>query len=581
MNLQAVLDGEIVVVNDEGNPSFQLLQYYESDPDHPIQYYVFDVLSINGTDTCDLPLTERKKLLKQLLKKNDVVKYSDHIEEQGEAFFEVARKRDLEGIMAKRADSLYYQGERTRNWLKIKHHKSQEAIIAGFTEPTGSRKYFGALVLGVKEGKELKYVGHTGSGFDQATLKEVSKRLEPLIQEQSPFKERVRTNMPVTWVKPILVCEIKYTEITKDGLMRHPIFLRIREDKKATEVTMAATKKVKKESAVKVEKASASKKAAPKKAAKKTAKTASAKTAEPESAISFGKIKVPVTNLKKVFWPEEGITKGDVINYYQEIADYILPYLKGRPESLLRTPNGIKHPGFFHKDAGTEAPDWVESIKLFSESTNKDIDYILCNNKATLAYLNNLGCIELNPWHSTVKALDKPDYLIIDLDPSKNNTFDEVIETANVVKAVLDKAGATSFCKTSGATGLHVYIPMQKKYTYEQVKDFAQLICVLTNEQLPKITSMERNLKARGHNKIYLDHLQNRRGQTIACAYSLRPKEGATVSTPLLWKEVKKGLTPRDFNIHTIHGRLKKTGDIFSDILGKGIDMAKCLKNLE
>ncbi|MEO6306239.1 MAG: non-homologous end-joining DNA ligase, partial [Bacteroidia bacterium] len=217
LNVNAVLDGEIVVFGENGDPSFQLLQHYDSDSDHPILYYVFDVLSINGTDTTDLPLLERKKLLKKLLKKNEVVKYSDHIEEYGEEFFDIAKKRNLEGIMAKKADSFYHSGTRTNEWLKIKHHQSQEAIIAGFTEPTGSRKYFGALVLGIRDGKELKYVGHTGSGFDHESLKKMSALLKPLIQKRSPFKEDVKTNMPVTWVKPKLVCEIKYTEITHDG----------------------------------------------------------------------------------------------------------------------------------------------------------------------------------------------------------------------------------------------------------------------------------------------------------------------------------------------------------------------------
>ncbi len=570
LNINAVLDGEIVVLNDKGDPSFQLLQHYDKDSEHPIMFYVFDVLSINETSTTDLPLLERKKLLKKLLKTNAVVKYSDHIEEYGEEFFEIAVKRNLEGIMAKKADSFYHPGTRTKEWLKIKHHHSQEAIIAGFTQPTGSRKYFGALVLGIRDGNELKYVGHTGSGFDQESLKKMSDLLKPLIQKKSPFKEDVKTNMPVTWVKPVLVCEIKYTEFTRDGHMRHPIFLRLRKDKKANEVTMEAAKPIKK----------SAKKATVKKAIKKS-KTALKTEIKLENTMSFGKIKVPVTNLSKIFWPEEKITKGDVINYYQSVSDYIMPYLKGRPQSLMRTPNGIGKPGFYHKDAGDDAPKWVESIKVYSESTKKDIDYILCNNKATLAYLNNLGCIEINPWHSTLKALDNPDYLVIDLDPSVKNTFEQVIETANAVKEVLDRAGATCFCKTSGATGLHIYIPMQKKYTYDQVKDFAHLVCILTNELLPDFTSLERNLKKRGNNKIYLDHLQNRRGQTIASVYSLRPKEGATVSTPLLWKEVKTGLTPLEFNIHTILKRIKKTGDIFTGILGKGIDLNKCLKNLD
>ncbi len=257
-----------------------------------------------------------------------------------------------------------------------------------------------------------------------------------------------------------------------------------------------------------------------------------------------------------------------------------MPYLKGRPESLLRNPNGINAKGFFHKDAGEDAPSYVKSKKLFSESTNKDIDYIICDNKPTLTYLNNLGCIEINPWHSTIAALDNPDYLIIDIDPSAENTFEQVIEAANVVKQVLDKAGASSYCKTSGSTGLHVYVPTGKKYAYEQVKDFAYLICMLTSDELPGFTTLERNLQKRGNKHIYMDYLQNRRGQTIASVYSLRPKRGATVSTPLLWKEVKSGLTPQDYTIHNIVKRVKKMGDIFKPILGRGIDLNKCLRNL-
>ncbi|MGZ3862243.1 MAG: non-homologous end-joining DNA ligase [Bacteroidia bacterium] len=300
-----------------------------------------------------------------------------------------------------------------------------------------------------------------------------------------------------------------------------------------------------------------------------------------EKIISLGKTKVKVTHLNKIFWPKERITKGDVINYYQSVSKYILPYLKDRPQSLKRNPNGISDTGFFHKDAGGEAPSWVKSKSLFSESANKNIDYILCNNAATLMYLNNLGCIEINPWHSTIKSLDKPDYLIIDIDPSEKNTFNQVIEAANVFYDIFKKAGAESYCKTSGATGMHIYVPTQKKYTYEQLKDFSHLVCLMAQEQLPAFTSLERNLKKRGEKKIYLDHLQNRRGQTISSVYSLRPKEGATVSMPLKWKEVKQGLDPHDFTIKNALKRIERTGDIFSGILGKGINLSKCLKLLE
>ncbi len=304
------------------------------------------------------------------------------------------------------------------------------------------------------------------------------------------------------------------------------------------------------------------------------------KKSDSSEEITIEKTKVNISNREKIFWPEEGITKGDVIDYYISVADYILPYLNGRPESLRRNPNGILEDSFFHKDAGGDAPEWVDHMKFFSESANKDIDYIICNNAPTLVYLANLGCIELNPWHSRVEAFDEPDYMVIDIDPSEKNTFDEVAETALVFKKLFDKAGAESFCKTSGSTGMHVYVPMEKKYSYEQVKDFAHLVCMLAQGQLPSLTSLERSLTKRNKKHIYLDYLQNRRGQTIAAAYCLRPKPGAPVSMPLKWEEVKKGLSPLDFNIHNALKRLKKTGDIFSGVLGKGINMEKCIERL-
>ncbi len=553
----AVIDGEIVILNEEGKSDFQKLQHYEDNTQYPICYYVFDLLSLNGNNTSELTLIERKELLKKLLQKNTVIKYSEHIIAKGKSFFEAAMKNDLEGIMAKKAQSLYHPGARTGDWLKIKYHKSQEVIIAGFTQPTGSRKYFGALVLALPEGNKLKYVGHTGSGFTDNDLKEMYQVLKPLVQKKSPFNEVVKTNAPVTWIKPMLVAEIKFAEWTTDNKMRHPIFLRLRDDKPVKEINMASIKK-----------------ATP-------AKQQPVAEEKPNEAIrAFGKIKVNTTNLNKIYFPDEVITKGMVIDYYQQVADYILPYLKDRPQSLKRNPNGILDNGFFHKDAGDEAPDWVKSFEIYSDSAKKEIDYIICNDTQTLAYLNNLGCIELNPWNSRTKSLDKPDYLIIDIDPSEKNTFEQVIETALAFKTILDKAGADCYCKTSGATGLHIFLPMGKKYLYEQVKDFAHFLCMMVNEQLPKFTSLERSLQKRGNNKIYLDYLQNRRGQTIASVYSLRPHAGATVSMPLLWKEVKPGLTPSAFTIETALPRIKKMGDIFSGVPGKGIDIKKCLEKL-
>lgn len=575
INAEAVIDGEIVVLDDEGKPDFQLLQHYSENKNRPIQYQVFDLLELNGHDTTGLKLSERKELLQKLIPNNEVIKYSDHILEKGKSFFEVSKEKNLEGIMAKKMDSKYYPGKRTSDWLKIKNHKTAEAIIVGYTAPAGARKYFGALILASKKGNQLEYIGHTGTGFNQKSLKEMFELLQPLVQKDSPFDEKIKTNSTVTWVKPKLICEVKYSEVTTDGKFRHPVFLHLRDDKTINELNMENIKRAKSPSKTK-----------PGVAEKTSTKSQFSKKEEAvekgtDKIYTFGKVKIKMTNPDKIYFPKERITKADVADYYISMADYILPYLKGRPESLLRHPNGIEGESFFQKDAADNVPSYVGSKKIHSESNNKEINYIVCDNVATLVYLNSLGCIEMNPWHSTVKSLDKPDYLMIDIDPSEKNTFDQVIEVALTVKKILDRAGAESFCKTSGATGMHVYVPTGKKYTFEQVKDFAYLVCMLTHEELRDFTTLERSLSKRSSERIYMDYLQNRRGQTIASVYSLRPKPGATVSTPLLWKEVKKGLTPKDFTIHNSLKRVKKMGDIFKGVLGKGIDLKNCIEKLQ
>jgi bifunctional non-homologous end joining protein LigD len=295
----------------------------------------------------------------------------------------------------------------------------------------------------------------------------------------------------------------------------------------------------------------------------------------------MAKKQLELTNLQKLYWPDEKITKGDLIKYYETVAPLILPYLKDRPLSLKRNPNGILDKGFYHKDAGNIAPAWMKTANIHSESTGKTVHYLVCNNVKSLLFIANLGCIEMNPWNSTTQKLDAPDYLVMDLDPSDKNTFDEVIDAALVIKEILDKAAITGFCKTSGSTGLHIYIPCKKKYGYDEVREFAKLIATLAQEQLPEKTTMERSLAKRKKYHVYIDYLQNSRGQTLASAYSARPKPGATVSAPLEWKEVKKGLQLSDFTIKTIHKRIQKKGDLFEGVLGKGIDISKALKNLK
>jgi bifunctional non-homologous end joining protein LigD len=550
-----VLDGEIVAFGENGMPSFQAIQQYDP-ATTPLVYYVFDILSLNGKSLKNSPLLERKQILKDLLPESDIIKYCDHVEDNGKEFFELMQKQGLEGMIAKRSDSRYIEDSRSSDWLKVKHMLTDEAVIAGYTAPRGGRNYFGALILGSYENGRLKYIGHTGTGFNQKTLKEVYGKLQDLVTDTSPFEDKIKVNSPVTWVKPKLVCNLKFTEVTADGNRRHPVFMGLRKDKAAKEVKLEAPVETEKAEPVTVEQ----------KAMQKT------------TTIS-GK-KLPLTNLDKVYWPEEGYTKGDVINYYSEMAKHMIKYLKGRPQSLMRTPNGITGGAFYHKDAGENAPDWMETYPVWSDSSNKTVDYLLCNDKPSLLYIANLGCIEINPWNSTIKKPDHPDYFIMDIDPSEKNSFDQVIECAQVIKEILDKAGAESYCKTSGSTGLHIYVPLGAKYTYEEAKQFAEMIAQFAQEQLPGFTTLERSLSKRGKDQIYIDYLQNRRGQTLSSVYSLRPKPGAPVSTPLEWKEVKKGLQPTDFNIENIFKRIEKKGDLFAPVLGKGIDMLKAIKKL-
>ncbi len=580
-----VLDGEIVVLNEEGKPSFQKLQQFDDNRNLPILYYVFDCLSYDGKDLTDLSLLERKKYALKAIPKSNAIIYSDHIDAEGEKFFgEIIKMEGMEGMMAKRADSTYEEGRRNRSWLKIKLVNTQEAIIAGYTAPRESRKYLGALVLGIYDKKKLRYIGHSGTGFTDKMLKELHAKMQPLVTDESPFDEKVAVNAAVTWVEPELVCNVKFSELTEEGIMRHPVFMGLRIDKDPEEVDQV-DEPVKKNSkstplkeTKKVAKNAAVKKSSSKSSTKKSNDIGTSK--ENDRTVTVDGHELKLTNQNKIFWPDEKYTKGDVINYYNKVSDYILPYLIDRPQSLKRNPGGIVDKGFYHKDAGDKAPQWVKSVEVYSESGNKTIDYILCNDKATLLYLNNLGCIEINPWNSRIKKPDNPDYLIMDIDPSEKNTFEQVIDVALVIKEVLDKAGCTCYCKTSGATGMHIYIPLQGVYTYDQARPFSEIIAHLTNEQLPDFTTVERPLNQR-KGRIYIDFLQNRRGQTLSSVYSIRPVPGASVSTPLKWKEVKHGLSPLDFTIKTALKRFDKVGDLFANVLTDKNDLGKCIDRLE
>ena len=542
-----VLDGEIIALK-AGRADFHSLQNYRQE-NVPLAYMVFDLLYLDGVDLRSQPLIERKKLLAELIPESDILKYSEHVEESGKKLFNTIRKEGIEGIVAKSADSPYRDGARGDEWLKVKSVQEQEAIIVGFTAPRGSRKIFGALVLAAHIKGELRYIGHSGGGFTEKEIKDIHAKLLKIVTKTSPLNEKVPVNSPITWVKPKYVCEIKFTEWTPDGHMRHPIYVGMRIDKKPSEVVREVPETVPKATK------------APTKKSKKKIKDA------PE-----------LTHLDKVYWPEEGYTKGDLLEYYERIASIILPYLKDRPQNLNRHPNGIAGKNFFQKNNTADLPDFVETKKIWSDSNNAELNYIVCNNKETLLYLANLGCIEINPWNSRVGSLEKPDYLILDLDPH-GRPWKDLIHVAREVRKVLDLACEEHFPKTSGKSGLHIVVPLGARYSYDKAREFSELIMTIVHRKLPDITSLERNPKKR-EGKLYLDYLQNRFGQTLASAYSVRPYPGATVSTPLEWSEVKDTLDPSKFTIKTIFKRLEKKGDLWEPTQVKGVDLSDAIRCL-
>jgi len=602
-NINAVLDGEILVLDEKGRSNFGDLQNWRSEADGDLVYYVFDLLWYDGKNLMDLPLYQRQAILKDILPTDDDrLRISQVFNASGIEFFHAAEKMNLEGIIAKKKDSTYSLDLRSKQWLKVKVHKRQEVIIAGYTKNTDTSKQFSSLLLGVYEGGHLQYVGKVGTGFSDKVQKEMMAQFEPLITAESPFKEipdvnkgsRFRPNPPkakATWLKPELVCEVAFSEVTTDGVFRHPSFQGMRMDKKATEVireTEIATEAVIEHPVTEAQpKEKAKEKKAPAKADKhaeliKPAKSKERKTLlNPKDETQVRKVcghDLKFSNLSKLYWPEDQVSKRDMFNFYYQIAEYILPYLKDRPLSLNRFPGGIHGPSFYQKDVKDKAPEWAKRFP-YHTSDGEDKEYLVGDDEATLLWMASLGCIEMNPWFSRVQSPDNPDYCVIDLDPDKN-TFDQVVEAAQVVKGLLDSIDVPSFAKTSGSTGIHIYIPMEAQYTYDQSQLFARIIVNKVHEELPDYTSLERMISNR-KGKMYLDFLQNRPGATIAGPYSLRPKPGATVSMPLHWEEVKPGLKMRDFTIFNAMDRLKVEGDLFKGVLGKGIDLEKAIKKAQ
>jgi bifunctional non-homologous end joining protein LigD len=579
LKIDAVIDGEIIVANKAGLADFSRLQNWRSEADGPLLFYVFDILWLDGRSLLELSFAERRKILEQILPKSDTILLSEVFDTKGTQFFKMAEKMKLEGIMAKRTDSVYLPGSRSKDWLKIKTALRQEVVVGGFTKNVGSAKTFSSLLVGVYEKGKLVYTGKIGTGFNEKQQQDMMKLFKPLVISKAPFTETPDINKPsrfrpdppkakAYWLKPELVCEVSFREMTSDGVMRHPSFEGMRSDKPAKQVVL--------EKETPVEQVTKGKsKRIPTRSIHHDPKT----FLNPSENTQVRKInghELSFKNLNKIYWPKEKITKRDMLNYYYQASSFILPYLKNRPQSLNRFPNGINGESFYQKDVTGKVPDWIEKHPYVSEGQQKN--FMLCNNEATLLYMASLGCIEFNPWSSTISKPDHPDWCIIDLDPDKNS-FDQVIETANVTRQLLQDAGIDCYCKTSGSTGLHIYIPLGKKYTYEHSKEFGRVIAHLVNQQLPRFTSIERLISNRNR-KLYIDFLQNRPSATLAAAYSLRPKPGASVSMPLHWEEVKQGLKMSDFNIHNAIARLKEQGDIFKPVLGKGINMSQALKKL-
>ncbi|MBS4169247.1 DNA ligase D [Parachlamydia sp. AcF125] len=541
---KVILDGELVVLDHEGRSDFQLMQNYQKKRKGALYYYVFDLLYADGQDLRHLPLIERKNILKKILNKAplSLIRFSDHVINEGEEFYKEASERQLEGIIAKKISSPY-RSQRSQDWLKIKTGLRQEVVVGGFTQPRGSRKKFGALLVGVYDDQgALHYVGHVGGGFSHSLLEEVYQQLSPLTQTNSPFKNAPKPNMPVTWVKPELICEVSFAEWTKDNMMRQPIFRGVRIDKEPEEV-------------------------------KKEVSTPKAEKKE-----GIRKIKdLELTHLDKLYWPQENYTKGDLLAYYHEVAPYILPYLRNRPITLHRFPDGIEGKEFYQKDISFSHPAWLKTYPV--KHDGKVDHYLLIPDLRSLLYAVNLGSIDLHPCMSPCRNLEKPSYCVIDLDPEEI-AFEEVIEVAAATHQFLEKAKIKNYCKTSGGKGLHIFIPLHSKYDYEQSKQFAYIISLCIHKQFPSITSLERSPQNR-QKKIYLDYLQNSPLQTIVAPYSVRPRPGASVSTPLLWEEVKTGLDPKDFNMQTILERLGKMGDIFKPIFSSGVNMQTALNRLK
>ncbi|MEP6594803.1 MAG: DNA ligase D [Ginsengibacter sp.] len=600
--INAVLDGEIMVLNEEGVANFGNLQNWRSEADGELILYLFDVLWLDGYDLTGMQLAQRKEILSGIIPPIQGVRLSESFDAGALEFFEVAKQMNLEGIIAKKANSLYFPGNRTKDWLKIKTGKRQEVIIGGYTNNEGSNKPFSALLVGVFENDKLKYTGKIGTGFSIQLQQEMLEQFKPLETQQCPFTfepdvnkpSRFRPNPPkakATWLEPELICEVTYAEITSDGVMRHPSFEGLRIDKNAKNVhTETATsidtlintpvkKNKQKTSTLKTAATNTALREKLLKGVNHAERKSLLNPTEKSQVRTIDGKDIAFNNLQKIYYPKKKVTKRDVINYYYQVTPYMLPYMIDRPQTLIRYPNGIEGKAFYQKDVTGKVPEWVQQFPYSSEAGGER-NFLVCDSEASLLLIASMGGIEMHPWSSRIQKPGHPDWCIIDLDPTDKNTFEQVITASQVTKQLLDDIDVPAYPKTSGSTGMHIYIPLGAKYTYEQSKEFGRVLVKIIHNQIPGFTSIER-LTEKRRGCIYLDFLQNRPQATLAAPYSLRPKPDATVSMPLQWSEVKKGLKMQQFTIFNAMERIKDTGDIFTGVLGTGINMKQALQTLE
>jgi bifunctional non-homologous end joining protein LigD len=540
-----LMDGELVILDEQGRPSFQRLQnrarigrapdIRHASVETPGTLYLFDLMAVEGFDLRSLPLVKRKALLRKVLPEAGPLKYSEHFEKDGEALYDRAVGMGLEGIVAKQADSPYKSG-RSDLWLKIRADKTGDFVVVGYTAPKGSRGGFGALHLGGYADGKLIYAGRAGSGFTGQMLKEVGDRLQALATPRPPFEGPVPAEKESHWVKPELVAEVRYKEVTGDGLLRQPVFLRFRDDKRPEECVIPGSGE----------------------------RGVVRDRGEPEPPVRQNEL-LPTphspqfTNLQKVFWPEERYTKGDLIEYYRAVSPWMLRYLANRPLVLTRFPDGINGKSFFQKDAPAYAQAFVRTITIWSEDSQRELDYFVCDDEASLLYIANMAAILLHVWSSRVETLETPDWCILDLDP-KEAPFTDVVTVAQTAKALCDDIGLPAGIKTSGSTGLHVLIPLGRQVTYQQSRTLGGLLARVIAAQLPDIATVTRQVQKRG-GKVYLDYVQNGHGRLLVAPFSARPLPGAPVSMPLAWSEVTPSLDIRKFTIKTAPARMQQLKD--------------------